>query len=160
MIKDVFTLEEKDFQSLNAKGFGKKNSQFYELETFEVLYLVEKNKIQVYNTNELLTFETIFKKTKTTFQNYTVYKDLKIKGYQVKSGLKYGFTFRIYDKGIKQGEDHSLWLVEPILEKNKILIKDLAGKNRIAHSTKKKMLFAIIDTDDNITYLETNWKRL
>jgi tRNA-intron lyase len=77
---------------------------------------------------------------------------------QVKSGLKYGFRFRVYDKGIREGDDHSLWLVEPVLEVDSFKVKDIAGKNRIAHSTKKKVLFGIVDNEGAVTYLETSWR--
>lgn len=155
-----FILDEKSYQSLSSKGYGTKTNKIYELDPYETLYLLEKNKIEVKQNKTQLTFKQILNKKKIQLKNYLVYKDLKTIGYYVKSGLKYGFTFRIYDKGIKIGEDHSLWLVEPIDENKKINIKDIVGKNRIAHTTKKKMLFAIVDNENGITYLETNWKRM
>lgn len=131
--------------------------------------ILKKNKINKNNnsnnknnnqTNRILNFKEILVKTNINYQDYLIYKDLKSKGYEVKSGLKYGFRFRIYDKGIKKGDDHSLWVVEPVNENEIYKIKDFIGKNRIAHTTRKKMLLGIVDNEKNITYLEVQWKRM
>ena len=159
----MFLIAERDFQSLNSKGFGvSKKKDLFELDVFEVLFLLDKKKIEVikkYN-KEKLSFDDIMRTKKVNRTSYIVYKDLRSRGYVVKSGLKYGFVFRMYDKGIKAGEDHSLWLVEPILESEKLNIRSISGKNRVAHSTRKKMLFAIVDSDSDVTYLENSWKRM
>ena len=173
LVGDLFVVDEKSSQSLLSKGFGNKEKNLYQLEPCEVLYLIEKKKARVTEIDDNrftsrfrksrsknLSFNQVLKRKNVSIRDYVVYKDLKTKGYQVKSGLKYGFRFRIYDKGIKKGEDHSLWLVEPVMETDTSKISDLAGKNRIAHTTRKKMLLAIVDNEDNVTYLQTSWKRL
>lgn len=160
---NIYLIDEKSYQSLNSKGFGYKKENIFYLDIYETIYLLEKKKIEVekYNNEEIkITKEKIIKNNKFNLNEYIVYKDLKSKGYNIKSGLKFGFSFRIYNKGIKPGEDHSLWLIEVLSEKNKLNIKDLTGKNRIAHSTNKKMLIAIIDDELDVTYIENSWKRL
>jgi tRNA-intron endonuclease len=173
LVGDLFIVDQQSSQALLSKGFGKKDNNLFQLEPCEVLYLIEKKKAKVLETDDNkitskfrksktkeLSFKQVLKRKQVSINDYIVYKDLKSKGYQVKSGLKYGFRFRVYDKGIKKGDDHSLWLVEPITETDNLKIKDIAGKNRIAHTTRKKMLFAIVDNEDSVTYLETSWKRL
>jgi len=156
-----FNIENKsEFQKLNSKGFGIDENKKYFLNIYETLFLVEKNKIKVFEKNKEIDFNKILKNSKIDFKEYLIYKDLKIKGYNILSGSKFGFTFRIYDKGIKVGEDHSLWLVEPINDNEKIKFKEILGKNRIAHSTNKKLIYAIIDIDNSITYIENSWKRM
>lgn len=161
-INGIFSVQkESDFQSLKSHDFGiKKDNSLFELETYEVLFLSEKKKIDVYIEKRKLSFENILKLTKISFKDFIVYRDLKTKGYIVKSGLKYGFTFRVYDKGIKEEHDHALWFVKPIFETNKLKIRELSGENRVAHTAKKKMILAIVDAENNVTYLETAWKRL
>lgn len=152
-IKDSFYIEnEPEAQRLFSKGFGKKN----ELTVFEALYLLEKEKIEIYNSKKILSFKSLMRKKLVKKEDYIVFKDLRNRGYRIETGLKYGFTFRVYEKVHK----HAVWLVEPILEKETFKIKDFAGKNRIANSTKKKMLFAIVDSDKDVTYLEINWKKM
>ena len=43
-----------------------------------------------------------------------VYSDLRVKGYVVKTALKFGGDFRVYDKGVRPGEDHAKWVVFPV----------------------------------------------
>ena len=156
----VFSLDQKSFQSLNSKGFGFQLNNKFHLNIYEVLFLIEKKKIKVEYKNLEINFENLLKITKVDLIDYLVYKDLKSKGYVVQSGSKYGASFRIYDKGIKIGEDHSLWIVETVKDSQKFKFKDILGKNRIAHSANKKLILAIVDIENSITYIESSWKRL
>jgi tRNA-intron endonuclease len=36
---------------------------------------------------------------------------------------------------------------------------DFSAKNRIAHSTKKNLLIAIVDEEGDVSYYEVSWKR-
>lgn len=156
----LFILNHRDFQSLNSKNFGKKEDNIYTLDIYEAMFLCEKKKIEIIKNNAKLEFNDILNMKKFNFLNYLIYKDLKSKGYNVKTGIKYGATFRVYNKGVKMGKEHSLWLVEPIKDNELLKMKDMAGKNRIAHSTNKKILFAIVDNENCITYIEANWKKM
>ena len=156
----IFLLNHKDFQSLNSKNFGSREGKIYTLDMYEATYLCEKNKIEIIKNKKNICFDEISAMKKFNFLNYIVYQDLKSKGYNVKSGIKYGSTFRVYNKGIREDKEHSLWLVEPIQDKEIIKMKDISGKTRIAHSTNKKILFAIVDSENSVTYIESNWKKM
>ena len=159
-VKQQFIVEEQKHKDhLTSKGFGEVIGDIFVLSIYEVLYLLEKRKVEVYLRNRELSFQQITSSKTTDITSYRVYRDLKKKGYHIKSGLKYGFTFRVYNKGVKQGEDHALWLVQPVHEDQKFSVREFAGKNRVAHSTKKKLLLGIVD-DSDVTYLEVNWRRL
>ena len=88
---------------------------------------------------------------------YCVFKDLREKGYIVKTALKYGAEFMVYDKGIKPGEDHSKWILFPVFETNTLTWQEFAAKNRVAHSTKKNLLMGIVDEKNEVTYYEIQW---
>lgn len=156
----LFILNHRDFQSLNSKNYGKKEGKIYTLDIYEAVYLCEKNKLKIIKNKKEFCFDEISSMKKFNFINYIIYKDLKFKGYNVKSGIKYGSTFRVYNKGVKEEKEHSLWLVEPIKDNELLKMKDMAGKNRIAHSTNKNILFAIVDSENSVTYIETNWKKM
>ncbi len=159
-IKGIFKSDEKTFQSLHSKGYGVKNGDFFEYDMFEILFLLEKGKVFVENNRgEILDFEKIILLKKVDLNNYHVYRDLKSKGYEVKSGLKYGAIFRVYDKGVKVGKGHSIWLVDVFQEKDKLSMKDYFAKSRIANTTKKKILLAVIDMERDISYIESTWKK-
>ena len=90
---------------------------------------------------------------------YLVYSDLRSRGYVVKTGLKFGAHFRVYERGKTPGEEHSLYLVHAIPEGSKLTPADLARAVRLAHSVRKRMLFAVVDDEGDITYYSLTRER-
>jgi len=88
---------------------------------------------------------------------YIVFKDLRQKGYIPKTALKFGADFRVYDKGAKPGISHAKWIVFVDYESRKISWHEFSAKNRVAHSTKKNLLLAIVDEEGDIIYYEIKW---
>ena len=130
----------------------------------EALYLIEKKKIIVNDSrNKVINFESFFKKAQKTEPNfwvrYCVYKDIRNRGYIIKTALKFGADFRIYDRGVKPGEDHARWVVFPVHEATTLTWYEFAAKNRVAHSTKKRLLVGIVDAENDLTYYEIKWLR-
>jgi tRNA-intron endonuclease len=90
---------------------------------------------------------------------YAAYKDLRDRGYVVKTALKFGADFRVYDRGVKPGDDHAKWVVFTVHEGDTMTWHDFAAKNRVAHSTKKRLLIAVVDDEGDVTYYEINWTK-
>lgn len=149
--------------ALFAKStFGEKSNQKIIYSNYEALYLSEESKIKVQNFQgkpiERKDLERKFSRIDKNFKtNYSVFKDLRKKGYIVKTALKFGGTFRIYEKGKNIGKSHSKWICFPVDENSKILWQDFTAKNRVAHSTKKNLLIAIVDEENSISYFEISW---
>jgi tRNA-intron endonuclease len=161
LVKNNFVLDESSWQSLNSKGFGEKVDSLFTLNIYEVLFLINKDKIEVKNLkNNFVSFDFILKKFKVDFNIYLVYSDLTKKGYSVKSGFRYGVDFRIYEKGVGVGEGHSEWLVRVFSHKDKFNVSDFASFNRVSHSTKKKLLSAVVDIESDVTYFESAWTKM
>ena len=129
----------------------------------EALYLVENKKMEVFRNTRKLTFNELFDKCKKIDKKihvkYTVYKDLRSKGYLLKTALKFGADFRVYDKGKRPGKAHAKWILYPVSEEESLTWHDFSAKNRVAHSTKKNLLIAIVDSEGDITYYEIGWKK-
>jgi tRNA-intron endonuclease len=123
---------------------------------YEVLYLIETKKAELLSSNKEISFDKLIKRA--NLESYLAYKDLRIKGYTLKEGLKFGADFRVYDKGQKPGTEHAKYLLYALSGTKKLDIKDFSAKARIAHSTKKTLLLAIVDSEQDITYYEINWK--
>ena len=155
--EEAFSLSEKS--ALGEKTSGK---IFYS--GFEALYLLEKHKMQLFSGKRPISFEQLMnklkKKDKKIEIKYTVYLDLRSKGYILKEALKFGADFRAYDKGTRPGSSHAPWLIHVTDSSEKITWYEFSGKNRIAHSTKKKLLIAIVDSESSVSYYEIDWKRL
>jgi tRNA-intron endonuclease len=135
-----------------------------QLSLLEALYLMERNKITIHDQkNKIIEFEKFVKKANKVEVNfwtrYCVFKDMRSRGFIIKTALKFGADFRIYDRGIKPGEDHAKWVVFPVREGSSLTWHDFAAKNRVAHSTKKKLLLGVVDDESDVTYYECKWIR-
>jgi tRNA-intron endonuclease len=127
----------------------------------EALYLVQKGKMNVHVKSRKLSFQKfmnlcleIDNRIQTKF---LVFRDMRNRGYIVKTALKFGAEFRVYNKGVKPGEDHALWILYPVHENNSLTWHDFSAKNRVAHSTKKNLLIGIVDEEGDVTYYQVSW---
>ena len=135
-----------------------------QLSLIEAMYLIEKKRLFVHDSrNNLVQSDIFLKKAQKSEPNfwgrYCVYKDIRNRGYIIKTALKFGADFRIYDRGVKPGEDHARWVVFPVHEASTLTWYEFAAKNRVAHSTKKRLLMGIVDAENDVTYYEIKWLR-
>mgnify|MGYP001604472456 CR=1 FL=1 len=149
------------FALYEKSRFGEKTNNRIEYSWFEALFLENKKQMEIHSNNKKLSFESLIKKAKRHDKRietkFTLFKSLREKGYLVKTALKFGADFRIYKKGVKPGEDHALWLAYAVRESEPHTWHDFAAKNRVAHSTKKKLLIGIVDDENDVTYYEISW---
>lgn len=147
----------------NRKRFGEIKRRKVYLSFYEALYLLDKEKILVKDgRGKILDHDTLLgrtKRIKNFLVNYSVYCDLRDKGYIVRTALKFGAEFRVYNKGIKPGEDHAKWVVFPVHESDKYTWMEFSAKNRVAHSTRKSLLIAVVDNELDVSYWEANWMK-
>jgi tRNA-intron endonuclease len=129
----------------------------------EALYLLEKGKLEITDGKKKLTIDDFIKKARKVEPNfwirYCVFKDMRNRGYVIKTALKFGADFRVYDRGVKPGEDHARWIIFPVHEGETLTWYDFAAKNRVAHSTKKRLMMGIVDDEGDVTYYEIKWMR-
>ncbi len=134
-----------------------------QLSLFEAMYLLEKGKTLVRDSRKELDAVAFMKKAKRLEPNfwvrYCVYKDMRNRGYIVKTALKFGADFRVYDRGVKPGEDHARWVLFPVHEGDTLTWFEFAAKNRVAHSTKKRLMIAVVDAEGSVSYWENRWLR-
>lgn len=122
---------------------------------YEVLYLLEKKRAKLLKNTKEIKFSELARKANADI--YNVFSDLRSKGYILKEGLKFGADFRVYNKGDKPGKAHAKYLLY-IISGKKINTLDFAAKARIAHSTNKILLMAVVDSEGDISYYECKWK--
>ncbi len=148
-----------DLASTSYLGEIKNGKVLYSL--FEVLYLLEKNKAELLNNKDKkISFSELMKKNEKNNEIYLAFKDLRDKGHILKEGLKFGTDFRVYKKGDKPGKDHAKYLLHAISQNSKLNLKEIASKSRVAHSTNKTLLLAIIDAEEDINYYEIKWNNV
>lgn len=167
LIKSIFNGEfivsgSKEAKDLYSKSlFGEYFNKRVNYSFVEALYLIEKKKMEVFIKTKKLSFNQLMEKCKSldkkTNIKFIVYRDLKNRGYLLKTALKFGADFRVYDKGIKPGKDHAKWILYPVSENDELTWHDFSAKNRVAHSTKKNLLIAIVDNEGDVSYYEIEW---
>lgn len=151
------------FSLYEKSRFGEKKEAQIEYSPIEALFLLSESKITLFSGKKQIIEEALLKKLRKTDKKIetklVAYKDLRKKGYILKTALKYGADFRIYEKGIKPGEDHARWILFVVRETEPLSWHDFAAKNRIAHSTKKNLLIAIVDEEEDVSYYEVSWRK-
>ena len=150
--------------SLHEKSrFGEKKEGKIEYSPIEALFLTSEKKISILSGKKPVKEETLLKKLKKQDKRIetklVAFRDLRKKGYILKTALKYGADFRVYERGIRPGEDHARWVLFVTKESEPLSWSDFAGKNRIAHSIKKNLLIAIVDEEGDVSYYSVSWMR-
>ena len=148
--------------SLNQKSqFGKLSEDWLELSIIEACYLMESGRLDIYKDDEKCDLEYILGliKEQEIYGKYLVYRDLKNRGYIIKTGFKYGSEFRLYERGTGPGHAHSDFLVKVLYENNEVNVLDFASYVRVSHGVNKKLLLAVVDDDLDVTYYNIEWTR-
>ena len=134
------------------------------LSFYEALFLKEAGRLDVFDRrNHSLSFDMLLKKARKQNKDFwvcfVVFSDLRRRGYIVKTALKFGAPFRVYDRGVKPGEDHARWVLFPVHERKGLTWHEFSAKARVAHSTKKRLLIAVVDDEGDVSYWENKWIR-
>jgi tRNA-intron endonuclease, archaea type len=148
---------------LKEKGFGELEDKALVLSVIEAAYLLETGKMEVVKGKDALSFEDVVKlgsgKEEEFYNKYLVYKDLRERGLLVRSGLKFGTDFRLYDRGEGVGNGHSKYLVHVVPEEYTCSFPEMARALRLAKNVNKDMIYAIVDGECDITYYLVDRKR-
>lgn len=159
LLKNQVTSNSAEAHALHKKSkFGESLGQKILFSPYEAFYLTEQNKIQIEDfRGNLLSKDDLLKKftnlSKNFETNYPAFKDLREKSYIVKTALKFGAEFRVYEKNSR----HSKWICVPVRENSFLKWQNFAAKNRVAHSSHKNLLIAIVDDENCVTYYEIKW---
>jgi tRNA-intron endonuclease len=154
----------KGWDELAERSYGKLLAGRLELSFVEALYLLERGRIAVVKAGKKIGFDSLMdiaiKKDKRIHEKYVVYADLRGSGLVAKTGFKFGCDFRVYQRGVsvrrgpKEASEHTKWIVFAIPEDYRCSFVELSRAVRLAHSIRARMLWAIVDNEDNVTYYE------
>ena len=159
---DLVIVREGNIAKIHEKShYGNMTEDGLQLTLIEALYLMEKGKLDVKTDSEDVSVEKLFNiiRKQGFFPNYVVFRDLRNRGYIIKTGFKYGSEFRLYERGKSPGDGHSNYLVKVAKENSEFLMSDLSSYVRVAHGVNKKLLFAVVDDENDITYYNVEWTR-
>ena len=164
LIGQIISSNSSEAYSLQKKNyFGESVGEKIQYSLSEALYLVDKGKMEIYSRNKKIPKKELmgkFRRIDKKIQiKYPVFNNLRKKGYVLKTALKFGADFRVYDKATKPGKKHAKWILFADHESKKLALHEFAAKNRVAHSTRKNLLLAIVDEENKVTYYEVSWVR-
>ena len=132
-----------------------------ELSCFDTLYLAENGKLKVIDEcGKNVSLEELKKIFNDMYENfeeaYLVYKDLRTKGFVVKSGMKFGATFAVYKFG--PGIDHAPFLVHVLPYESKLDPIEIVRAGRLSHSVRKRFVLAYVDPlSKKVRYFVFKW---
>ncbi len=135
------------------------------LSLLEAAYLAERGVLKVRSGERILEPEEVMEIARGVEEDFdssfTVYRDLKRRGFVVKTGFKFGSDFRIYTRVDDVSNlPHSDYLVAIV--KGEMRACEVVRAVRLAHSVRKKMLFAYFVEKDKreVEYLQIEWVRV
>ena len=133
-----------------------------ELSLLEALYLVEKGLLEVWvpGRGEPLSLDELREKARRAIadldQQYLVYKELRDGGYVVRSGLKFGSDFAVYEYG--PGIDHAPFLVHVMDMHADLDPIEIVRAGRLSHAVRKTFIIAAVDKDrGQARYITFKW---
>ncbi|MBN2067589.1 MAG: tRNA-intron lyase [Candidatus Diapherotrites archaeon] len=158
LLQNKVVVEKKRTQSqLQQKGFGERTGHEYVLDLKEALYLLEKKKIKLKDgkgksVGKKALLQHAEKREKGFYNKFTVFRDLREKGFCVKTGFKFGFDFRVYPRGKKPGQAHTQWVVHVAEQSERLSMPGLSRMVRLSGNIRTLMLVAIVDSENDINY--------
>lgn len=161
---DIIFSNKKEAFSLHASSrFGEQKEGKIIYSMVEALYLIEKGKLELMDGKKKISFDKLMQEARKEDARisvkYSVFRDMRNRGYTVKTALKFGAEFRVYDKGMHPGEEHAKWILYPVKEQDTLTWHEFSAKNRVAHSTKKNLLIGIVDEEGDVTYYQVSWTK-
>lgn len=154
----------------DESGYGKpipeEKPDRLEMELVEAAYLLEKEWMTVIEKGKTkkksIKFSDLLKHACDNIidfdTQYAVYKDMRTRGYLVKTGFKFGTHFRVYDRGVrlkrgpKSVNEHTKWIVHAVAEEAAFSLPEFSRAVRLAHNIRATMLWAVVDKESDVTY--------
>jgi tRNA-intron endonuclease len=153
----VIVLEKKDKDVFIQKGFGEKTEGKLVLSLIEAAYLLEKGKLALEDgKGKALKEKDLLGKAKDKnfFNQLCVYRDLRDRGFVVKTGFKFGFDFRVYPRGKKPGQEHTQWVINVSPQEMKCSFPEFSRMVRMAGGLRTTFLQAVVDSECQVNYYE------
>ncbi len=156
----------------DESGYGKplpeETPDRIELDLVEATYLVERGKLKVSTKEDgkkkKLEFKDLMeigsKAVNEFHPQFLVYRDLREKGYLVKTGYKFGAHFRVYERGVKlkrgpkAPHEHTKFVVHAVPVESAFSLPEMSRAVRLAQNIRATFVWAIVDSEADVTFYE------
>jgi len=137
--------------------------EYLQLSLVEAMHLVDREELEILSEGKVLdrddAYQLFAEKDDEFDQKYAVYDDLRDRGYIVKTGFKFGTHFRVYPRGVnpykegpKEDREHTQWIVHAVPENYNQSYQEMSRAVRLAQNIRAKMLWAVVDSEREVTY--------
>ena len=144
---------------LTERGFGESEKDTLVLDSFEALYLLYNNKLELKKVNKTIVFDELMQqyiqKNDDILTRFLLYRDLRTKGYVVKDGFGFGSDFRVYERG-HFGEKGAKFLIFGLNEGQQEKMGTLQKKIQEITQMGKEPIIAVIERRGEIIYYKIN----
>mgnify|MGYP000383063129 FL=1 len=144
---------------LTERGFGESEKDTLVLDSFEALYLLYNNKLELKKVNKTIIFDELMQqyiqKNDDVLTRFLLYRDLRTKGYVVKDGFGFGSDFRVYERGnygLKDAKFIIFAFNEGTQQKLGKLYKNIEEITKMG----KEPIIAVIERRGEIIYYKIN----
>ena len=144
---------------LTERGFGESEKDTLVLDSFEALYLLYNNKLELKKVNKTIVFDELMQqyvqKNDDILTRFLLYRDLRTKGYVVKDGFGFGSDFRVYERGnygLKDAKFIIFAFNEGTQQKLGKLYKNIEEITKMG----KEPIIAVIERRGEIIYYKIN----
>ena len=144
---------------LKERGFGEYEKDTLILDSFETLFLLYNNKLELKKVNRKITFDELMQKSiqkhDDTLIRFLLYRDLRTRGYVVKDGFGFGSDFRVYERG-NYGLKDAKFLIFAFNEGTQQKIGKLYKNIEEITKMGKEPIIAVIERRGEIIYYKVN----
>ena len=144
---------------LTERGFGESQKDTLILNSFETLYLLYNNKLELKKINKNIVFDELIQKyiqkNDDILTRFLLYRDLRTKGYVVKDGFGFGSDFRVYERG-NYGLKDAKFLIFVFNEGTQQKIGKLFKHTHEIPVMGKEPIIAVIERRGEIIYYKIN----
>ena len=148
-----------DADRISQQGFygNRTDDNRLELEPVELLHLIERKRLVVKKPDgesigpDFIVSE-LLDEDPDLWTRYLVFRDIRSRGYAVRQGFGSGIGFRVYSRGDKPGNASASQLVYVLKEGVPISLSDLDMVTQTAASSRKKLVFALVDQNGEVNF--------
>ena len=144
---------------LTERGFGESENDTLVLDSFETLYLLYNNKLELKKINKSIVFDELIQKysqkNDDILTRFLLYRDLRTKGYAVKDGFGFGSDFRVYERGT-YGLKDARYVIFAFNEGTQQKIGKLYKNIEEIAKMGKEPIIAVIERRGEIIYYKIN----
>ena len=155
---DIVTIsEQKEGSQIYNKGnygYPASGGGLY-LDLLEATYLLESKRLEVTENGKTISYEDLFKHASAIHDdfdiNYMVFRDMRERGFVIKTETG-GFDFSVLPRGKTISNSRPEYLVKAISERADFDLRSVIGDSLIAVESGKKLLYAVVDEEGDLTY--------